>query len=83
MEVTPPEGTFPTTPPASCMCYSSLSKSPFVPSSRIWGSGRFQVLWMLVPLLPAIVEPVAQGGVQARMAKGSMWGKPARGKIDT
>lgn len=41
------------------------------------------MLGMLVPLLPATVELLAWGEEQARrMAKRSMWGKPARGKID-
>lgn len=49
------------------------------PRSRIWGGMRVPVPGVLVLLLPTAVELLARGGEQA---KGSMWGKPARGKID-
>lgn len=43
----------------------------------------FPVPGILIPLLPTAMDLLAWGEEQAQwMAKGSMWGKPARGKID-
>ena len=77
-----PEGTFfPLLP--SHMCRPSLSEGHSTPGSRVWGSRRFPVPGMPISQLPTAVEPLTRGEEQARrMAKGSMWGKPARGKID-
>lgn len=59
--------------------YPGPSEGHSIPRSRIWGGMRVSVPGMLLLLLPAAVEPLARGGERA---KGSMWGKPARGKID-
>lgn len=84
MEMTPPEGTGDPFPPPAFLHVTPWPEQGFL---RPWVQdlGRQQVpsLGMLVLLLPAAVELLAWGGEQARrMAKGSMWGKPARGKID-
>lgn len=59
--------------------YPGPSEGHSFSRSRIWGGMRVPVPGMPLLFLPTAMEPLAQGGERT---KGSMWGKPARGKID-